>query len=131
MKEKIKKIYQAFDGKLVGKPALKALVCETLLNFPDEIVSFVTKNIWFLGSTEDAWAFTIKGQEIKNNFLILVNDELLQQPKQHGYFTIAHEIGHVSLGHRNSIQAVQTQSEIAIQEQEANGFAEKYLGPVA
>ncbi len=42
-------------------------------------------------------------------------------------YTIAHEIGHVLLGHRNSIIEKQSKAEISNQEREADEFARKYI----
>lgn len=50
------------------------------------------------------------------------------QDKEQIQYTIAHEIGHVILKHKNSIGRMQTQSEIKIQEREADEFAREYLG---
>ena len=42
-------------------------------------------------------------------------------------YTIAHEIGHVFLGHNNSTSYIQSKKEIKKQEFEADNFAKKYL----
>ena len=77
---------------------------------------------------EDGWAFTLRGDELKENeYLVFLSDELLNEDENQITWTIAHEIGHVILGHRNSIGEVQTKEEIKNQEKEADAFAKKYL----
>lgn len=119
---------KSFGHKLVGNKFMKKMVIKTLKFFPEEIVDFVTKNCWIVSSFEDGWAFTLRGDELKKNeYLIFLSDELLKENEKQITWTIAHEIGHIILGHRNSIGEVQTKSEIKKQEHEADAFAKKYL----
>lgn len=127
MDKSTKEIYQAFRGKLVGNAQMKRHVCEAVALMPKDIVNFVTKNCWFLGSTEDAWAFTFTGNDLKDHHLIFISDELLLQTDEQIRYTIAHEIGHVMLNHRNSVLVRQTKAEIKRQEKEADLFAKKYV----
>lgn len=127
MNNKARVIYYAFDGKLVGNKEMKINVCQTLSKMPDDIINFITKNCWFLASMEDAWAFTFTGNDLKDNHLIFFSDELLYQDKNQIQYTIAHEIGHVILGHRNSVLKRQTKKEIRKQERQADSFAKKYV----
>jgi hypothetical protein len=122
-----REIYYAFDGKLVGTTFLKRSVCKTLTLMPDEIVDFVTNNCWFLGSMKDAWAFTFTGNDLKDQHLIFLSDALMNQNSKQIQFSIAHEIGHVILGHRNSTLVKQSKEEIKKQEKEADTFAEKFI----
>ncbi len=127
MEEKLAAIYSAFDGKLVGNRQMKQFVCETVANMPQDIISFVTENCWFLSSMEDAWAFTFTGNDLANQHLIFLSDELLHQNVAQIHYSIAHEIGHVFLGHKNAILVRQTKNEIKKQEAEADEFALKYI----
>ena len=127
MQNKAKNIYYAFDGKLVGNRRMKINVCETLAKMPDEIIDYITSNCWFFASMEDAWAFTFTGNDLKNQHLIFLSDELMFQEKTQINYTIAHEIGHVILKHRNSVLEKQPKEEIKKQEDEADSFAKKYL----
>ena len=126
MNRKLKNIYIAFSGKLVGSKFMKNKVCETLALMPDEIIDFVTTSCWFVSSFEDAYAFTFTGNELKNQHLIFLSDELLEQDNFQIHYSIAHEIGHVILKHKNSVFVKQTKQEIEIQEKEADSFAKKY-----
>lgn len=127
MKKDVRQIYNSFDGKLVGNRQMKISVCETLAKMPDKIIDHVTSYCWFFASMEDAWAFTFTGNDLRNNHLIFLSDELLFQDKNQIQYTIAHEIGHVILKHRNSILKKQTKEEIKKQEIEADNFARKYI----
>lgn len=127
MNQRLKNIYYAFDGKLVGKPKTKELICETLLLMTPEVVEFVTQNCWFVSSFEDAYAFAFTGNDLKNQHLIFLSDELLDQDENQIYYSIAHEIGHVILGHRNSVLVTQSKEEVKQQEREADEFARKYV----
>lgn len=127
MTKDLKVIYDAFDGKLVGNAHMKKYVCETLLRMPNEVIGLVTRECWFMASMEDAWAFTFSGNELKNQHLIFLSDDLLSQDESQIHYTIAHEIGHVVLGHRNSVLIQQTKEEIQKQEKEADVFAKQYI----
>lgn len=126
MNDRERGIYEAFDGKLVGGKRMKIYVCEVLSNMPDKIVDFVTKNCWFMASMEDAWGFTFTGNDLKNQHLIFLSDDLFREDDNQIYRSIAHEIGHVVLNHRNSTLFPQTKREIQKQEREARDFAKKY-----
>lgn len=123
----VQEIRHAFNGRLVGNLTMKNAVCQTLLFLPNEIIKYVARNVWFISSPEDSWAFTFRGSDIKNQHLIILSDELLKQKGAQVKYTILHEIGHVVLGHKNSIGFEQTQTEIKQQEFEADQFAKKYL----
>lgn len=98
-----------------------------MLKFPEEVIKYIIKNCWFLSSDPEAWAYTFTGSDLKDKHLIFLSDELLQEDISQIQFTIAHEIGHVILGHKNSINYRQTKEEISKQEREADEFAHKYL----
>lgn len=127
MKNNIKEIYYAFNGRLVGNRIMKKNVCEALFLMPQEIIDYVVSNCWFFASLDNAWAFTFTGNDIKDKHLIFLSDELFFQSKNQIRYTIAHEIGHVILRHRNSILEKQSKEEIKKQEKEADEFAKKYL----
>ncbi len=127
MENRIKNIYYLFNGKLVGNKIMKINVCETLSKMPADIINFITKNCWFFASMDDAWAFTFTGNDLKDKHLIFLSDELMFQSDEQIQYTIAHEIGHVILGHRNSVLEKQSKEEIKIQERQAHDFAKKYL----
>lgn len=126
MEERIQEIYRAFGGKLVGTKRMQRHVCKTVSVLPQNIIRYVTRNSWFLSSLNDAWAFTFTGNDLKNQHLIFLSDDLLSQtPSQIRYSTL-HEIGHVMLGHRNSVLEKQSKQEVIKQEKEADQFAEQY-----
>lgn len=123
----VEEISHAFSGRLVGKLPMRAIVCETVLLLPSDMIQYVTGNVWFISSPEDAWAFTFRGADIKERHLVILSEELFEQDKKQIQYTILHEIGHVILQHKNSIGYEQTQSEIDQQELQADIFAKKYL----
>jgi len=107
---------------------MKSVVVETLQLFPNKIADYVSKHCWFIGSFEDGYAFVIKGNEIKNGeYLIFLSDELLRENKHQIQYSIVHEIGHVILGHKNSIGEVLSKKEVTKQEKEADAFVKIYL----
>ncbi len=122
----IEEVRKAFNGRLMGSLQMRKMVCQTLLHLPSEIIEQVTKNVWFLSSPDDAWAFTFRGSDIKGQHLIVLSDDLFNQDQSQITYTILHEIGHVLLGHKNSVGYQQTQSEVKRQELEADLFASKY-----
>ncbi len=127
MNAAIRTIYKSFEGKLVCKAETQLYICRALVQMPQNIADFVTKNCWFFASMEDAWAFTFTGNDLKDQNLIFLSDELFLQDDAQIYFTIAHEIGHVILKHRNSTLVRQSRGEIKRQEQEADAFAARYF----
>lgn len=122
-----KDIKVAFGGRLIGSSYAKKMVVETLVNYPKEVIEYITKHCWFLSSDPEAWAYTFTGNDLKDKHLIFLSDELLEEDESQIKFTIAHEIGHVVLGHKNSINYRQTKEEINQQEKEADQFANQFL----
>lgn len=120
-------IKKLFGNKLVGTKRMQYFVVSVLSRMPDEIINYISKNTWFLGSLDDAWAFTFTGNDLKGKHLVFISDELLTQSAAQIRYTIAHEIGHVILKHRNSVFEKQKKPEILRQEKEADAFAKKYL----
>lgn len=122
-----RQIIRAFGGKLHVTKLLQRLVIQTLATMPDDIIDHITNDCWFLGSVDDATAYTFRGDELAGKHLIILSDKLLKQSVPDIEYTIAHEIGHVVLGHRNAILAPQSKKEIDRQEREARKFAMKYI----
>jgi hypothetical protein len=127
MDNKLRHIYSAFGGKLVGNDYMKKKVCEVLYQMSPEVIDYITKNCWFMASFDDAYAFTFTGNDLKDQHLIFLSDELLSQENSQIYYTIGHEIGHVMLGHRNSVVVKQTRKEITLQEKEADDFVRRFF----
>lgn len=125
---KISEIKKLFGNKLIGSTRMKRFVCLVLAYMSPEIIKYVTSSCWFMSSFEDAYAFTFTGSDLKNKHLVFLSDELLAQNEEQIKYTIAHEIGHVILGHRNSVFRKQLKIEIKKQEKEAHDFALKYTG---
>ncbi len=90
------------------------------------MITYVTRGCWFLGSTDDAWAFTFHGDDLVGKHLIILSDDLLAQSSKQIQHSVAHEIGHVILGHKNAILETQTRKQIARQEKEADEFAQRF-----
>lgn len=127
MNKKAREIYHLFGGKLVGAFPMKVHICEVLANMPDKIIKYITKNCWFISSMDDAWAFAFTGNDLKDQHLIFLSDELFLQDDNQIHYTIAHEIGHVMLGHRNSTLVQQSKEEVRQQEREADQFAKSMI----
>jgi hypothetical protein len=123
---KQQKIYREFDGKLVGTKKMKEYVCETVALMPPSIMRKITTGCWFMSSMDDAWAYTFLGNDLKDQYLVFLGDDLLSQPAEQIRYSIAHEIGHIILGHQNSVMWRQTKHEVGVQEKEADEFARKY-----
>lgn len=119
-------IAQKFGGKVIGNNRIKHFVYETLTAFPDDVAQFITDTCWFMGSFDDAYAFAFTGNDLQDQHLIFLSDDLLRQNNNQIHFTIAHEIGHIMLGHKNSVQYKQSTKEISEQEQQADAFANSY-----
>ena len=126
MNERLYAIQLAFKGKLVGKKKMKQHVVEVLDLMPQEIIDFVTENVWFVTSFEDAWAFAFTGNDFQNKHVIFLSDELFYQSPQQIHWTIAHEIGHVVLGHKNRFSEKFSKKKIQEQEDEGDTFAREY-----
>lgn len=122
-----REIYKAFEGKLVGKYFMKRMICDVVVKLPNDMQEFVTKKCWFLSSMEDAWAYAFTGNDLRDQHLIFLSDELFYEDKESIYYSIAHEIGHILLKHRNSVLFQQSKEEVAQQEREADAFAREVL----
>ncbi len=127
MKKDLKEIEMSFKGRLIGKKMMKKKVCQVLMLMEEDIINFITSRCWFVSSMEDAYGFTLTGKDLENYHLIFLSDDLLEEPEYQIYYTIAHEIGHVMLGHKNSILKMQTKEEIKKQEKQADRFAKSYI----
>lgn len=113
--------------KVTGNKQAKKIINETLSFFPQDIYEYVDENVWFICSFDDAWAYTFDSSDLRGSKLIFLSDALLAQGKKQIMHTIAHEIGHVVLGHKNSIYKAQAHHEVNTQEKEAHNFAKRYL----
>ena len=122
----IDEIRQAFFGKVIGNKSIQKKVYETVAKFPDDIAQKITKSCWFMGSFDDAYAYAFTGNDVKDQHLIFLSDDLFNQSNEQIEFTIAHEIGHIILGHKNSVQYKQSKEEIKQQEKAADAFANAY-----
>lgn len=120
-------VLRSFGGKIHVSALLKRYVVRVVAKLPEEIRAHIASDCWFLGSRKDAWAYTFTGDELAGKHLIILSDELSRQSDTDIEWTIMHEIGHVILGHRNSILVTQSGKEIARQEREADAFARTYL----
>jgi hypothetical protein len=122
-------IKENFKYRLIANPQIKSLIIKTLQIFPDDIIKHISTSCWFISSYEDSWAFVLKSDDIKKDqSIIFLSDELLKESQEQIIYTIAHEIAHVILGHKNSIGRVQTKSEVKRQEKEAHEFVKIYFG---
>ena len=119
-------VSHTLGGKVVGNTRIKHYVYQTLSLFPDDIALYIARSCWFMGSFDDAYAYAFTGNDLKNQHLIFLSDDLFNQEKEQIQFTIAHEVGHVMLGHKNSIEYKQSKKEITQQEKEADAFANSY-----
>jgi len=107
---------------------MKQMVLTTMQKLPDKIADHISKHCWFISSFEDGWAFVLRGEDIKKGeYIIFLSDELLREDENQVTYTILHEIGHVVLGHRNSIGKVQSKREVNKQEKAAHDFVIKYF----
>jgi len=113
--------------KITGSKKAITIINETVIFFPKEVKEYLINNAWFICSFDDAWAYTFDSDDLRNRKLIFLSDELFVQSKKQIIYTIAHEIGHVFLGHRNSIYEDQSHNEVNIQEKAAHEFAKSYI----
>ncbi|HVZ12694.1 MAG TPA: M48 family metalloprotease [Patescibacteria group bacterium] len=127
MNEEMKKIYRAFGGKLIGDSFMKRQVCQVVLKMPQDLQRKITSGCFFIASMDDAWAFAFDGRELVGKHLVFLSEDLLSQDTDQIQYTIAHEIGHVVLGHKNSILVRQTRTEIRKQEEDADKFARQFV----
>lgn len=121
------KVEESFSGRLIGSAKMRRSVVEATMKLPESMIESVVKNIWFISSPDDAWAMTFRAADLEGQDLIVLSDDLLNQSDEQIHHTIIHEIGHVMLGHRNSIGFMQSYKEVELQEEEANSFAKTLL----
>jgi len=126
MNMQINQIRLAFKRKLIGNKKMTNYVLKVLSVMPKNIIEFVTENVWFVTSFEDAWAFTFTGNDFENRHVVFLSDDLFKQNKDQIYWTITHEIGHVVLGHKNRFLEKFGEEKVRKQEDEADKFARQY-----
>lgn len=120
-------IKRKMGGRLVGNDFMKNSVALAISKLIDEIAIPIIQNCWFFSSTDDTFGYAFNGNDLKNKHLIFLSDVLFHESESQIMYTILHEIGHITLNHKNSIQYAQTKEEIRLQELEADQFAKKYL----
>lgn len=123
----VEQVRWSFSGRLIGSSFMQKVICQTMLCLPPEIIKYATSSVWFISSSSDAWAFTLKGSDVEGQFIIFLPNELFRQRHNKIRYTILHEIGHIILGHNNSMGYKQSLQEINRQEKAADKFAKKYL----
>ena len=128
MSKNLQEISRKFGNKIIGKQAIKKLVCDVVSLLSAKQIDFVTSTAWFVNSFPDAWGFVFRGDELKGKFIVFLSDELFRQPKADQVYEVAHELAHILLNHRNSIGTKQSKTEIADQEKEADRFARNLIG---
>ena len=122
-----KEIQTEMGGRLAGNKLMKDCVALAITKLPEEIAQQIIDNCWFFSSFEDNYGYAFNGNDLKDMHLIFLADILFREPQSQILYTILHEIAHIALNHKNSIQYTQTKKEIAHQETEADQFAKKYL----
>lgn len=127
MKASLVQIYKGFKGKLVGTERMKQYVCIVVSHLPKDLQKYVMEYCWFLGSMDDAWAYTFTGNDLEDQHMIFLSDDLLGQHQHQVEWSIAHEIGHVVLGHKNNIFIKQSKYRVNKQEEEADAFAAQFV----
>ena len=120
-------IKDQMGGRLAGSKLMKEMVALAITKLPEEIAQKIIDNCWFFSSFEDNYGYAFNGNDLKDMHLIFLADILFREPQPQILYTILHEIAHIALNHKNSIQYSQTKEEIAAQELEADQFAKKYL----
>lgn len=120
-------IQNQMGGRLVGNDLMRKSVSRAISLLPDEIAQEVIENIWFFSSDYDSYGYAFNGNDLKDKHLIFLSDALFHESENQIMYTILHEIGHIVLKHKNSIQYQQSKAEIRKQESEADQFAKKYL----
>src|SRR3989338_11181625 len=125
--ENLVKILKDFNTRLVGDEETKKIICETLLVFPKEVIDFVVKNVWFVSAFDDAWSFTLDSEELCGRTIVFLSDDLLRHSKERVTYSVAHEIAHIMLGHKNPYNAKLPQTTEKKFETGADEFAKYYL----
>lgn len=126
----VEEIKKAFGGRLVGNKYMKEMVCLAVSKLPNQVAHQIINHCWFFSSTEDAWGYAFNGDDLKGKHLIFLSDILFHESEEQILYTILHEIGHIHLGHKNSITYQQSKEEITRQESAANQFAKKHLSRI-
>lgn len=121
------KIKDELGGRLIGSALMRQSVAKAISLLPDEIAIPIIEDTWFFSSDDDSFGYAFNGNDLKDKHLIFLSDVLFNEPENQILYTILHEIGHIVLKHRNSIQYPQSKAEIRKQESEADQFAKNIL----
>lgn len=120
-------IKKSFGGKIVGTDSTKNLIAQTVGRLSENQINYATRHIWFFSTPKDTWAYAFHGNDLKDQHIIYLSDELLSEPREQIEYTILHELGHIFLNHKNSINFKQSKFEINQQELEADWFAKQFI----
>ncbi len=123
----LKEIKEEMGGRLVADESVKNYIVRAIVKLPEEIAEKIISECWFFSSDKDSFGYAFNGNDLKDQHLIFLADVLFKESEHQIMYTILHEIGHIALNHKNSIQYTQSKSEIKKQEDEADEFAKKYL----
>ena len=123
----LSRILKDFGSRLIGDDRSKKIICETLLLFPRAVVDYITRNVWFITPFDDAWSFTLEADGLASKSLVFLSDDLLRQDDDQIRYSIAHEIAHIMLGHRNPYGVIIRKGSDKRSETDADEFARYYL----
>ena len=112
---------------MVGDDQIKNLIYETLQIFPKQIVDYISDNVWFVSSFNDAWSFTLEADDLCGKAIVFLSDDLLRQDREQIKYSVAHEIAHVMLGHKNPYDSRPIKNQEKKYETSADEFAKYYL----
>ena len=118
----------AFAGFNSVSDEFRVILAKALSRLPTKIVDWAAKNLLFISSSEEYWAFSLSKKEWKHKKgFIFLSNHLKDESEEKQAFCIAHEIAHQKLNHKSPIFSNLTEEEAKKQEEEADELAQKWL----
>lgn len=106
----------------------RIILAKAISKLPMKIVDWTTKNLLFISSSDEYFAFYLPKHEWKHKKgFIFLSEALKNESEEKQTFQIAHEIAHVKLNHKSPVFSDLTEIEMKRQEKEADELANKWL----
>lgn len=124
----IEEVDYMFGGINHLSKEFRMILARAVSKIPQETSEWAAENLLFVSSTWTDYAFSLmkKDWAHKSGFVFLC-ENLKEEEKDTQLFSIAHEIAHHKLKHKNPIFGRLTIEETRNQEREANKMAEKWI----
>jgi len=119
MKEKYtpEEVDYGFAGFNEVDEAFRIILAKAISKLPRKVVDWITKNLLFISSSNEYFAFYLPKHEWKHKKgFVFLSETLRNESEENQTFKIAHEIAHAKLNHKSPIFSDLTEIKMKRQE---------------